>query len=88
MALVMVVWVVRSAAANSHFGENRAAAPIAAGRRCNPRTHQSISHNAFAITASHKAFVTACKSQDICIIAAPLIKLGFFDADFRCTIPA
>jgi hypothetical protein len=24
----------------------------------------------------------ACISQDICITAAPLIELGFFDADF------
>ena len=36
--------------------------PIAAGRSCDPRTPQSISHNSFSITASQKAFVTACKS--------------------------
>jgi hypothetical protein len=40
--------------------------PIAAGRRCDPRTRQSISYNLFSITASHKTFVTACKSQDLC----------------------
>jgi len=43
---------------------------------------KAISQNSLSITAYHKAFVTACENQDICIIAAPLIKLGFFDVDF------
>jgi hypothetical protein len=30
----------------------------------------------------------AAALQDICIIAAPLIKFGFFDADFGCIILA
>jgi hypothetical protein len=34
--------------------------PIAASRRCDLQIRQSISHNTFAITASHKVFVTVC----------------------------
>ena len=52
--------------------------PMAAGRRCDSRTRQSISHNSFAITGSHKALMTACEKSRYLHHRRALDKIGLF----------
>jgi hypothetical protein len=50
------------------------------------RLGADVDRYSFIVVDSHHllfaGFDRRTKNQDICIIAAPLIKLGFFDADF------